>query len=280
MASQPNPLLLNLFEKPLENQLVMAVVNVTHDSFYEESRCNTIPQLLKKIVDFRSCGASIIDIGACSTRPNSIPVTEEKELAELNDFLPALRNVCADLPISVDTFRGSVARRMVEEYNIDLLNDVYSFDQDTSLLKVLAEVGKPYVLTHHDDTSFITDMGDFMGEVMRFFETKLDILSQHGIKKVIIDPGYGFGKTMEQNFFLLTHQSVLTRFGLPILAGLSRKRMVWQTLRTTPEEALNGTSVLNLVALQQGASVLRVHDVAEAVEVVQLFKEMKSVSSL
>ena len=249
--------------------LVMGIINVTTDSFFESSRCLSTSQLLEKVDFFVQNGASIIDIGACSTRPNATFVSEEEEKKRLFPALELLRAKYPSLIISVDTFRGAIAKEAVESYNVSIINDVFGFDKDDSMLDAVASCGVPYVLTHSLEIKIEND--DFMKEIFRFFADKIAVLQSRGVKDIILDPGYGFGKTMEQNFELLARQSELLQFGLPILAGLSRKRMVWQSLNITPNEALNGTTVLNTIALQQGAKILRVHDVKEANEAVRLF---------
>lgn len=249
--------------------VVMGIINVTSDSFFESSRCSSDSQILQKVDFFIQNGASIIDIGACSTRPNATFVSEEEEKKRLFPALELLRTNYPSLIISVDTFRGAIAKEAVESYNVSIINDVFGFDKDDSMLDAVASCGVPYVLTHSLEIKMPND--DFMKEIFRFFADKIAVLQGRGVKDIILDPGYGFGKTMEQNFELLARQSELLQFGLPILAGLSRKRMVWQSLNITPNEALNGTTVLNTIALQQGAKILRVHDVKEANEAVRLF---------
>lgn len=250
-----------------KNPVVMGIVNVTPDSFFSGSRCESEEVLLEKVAIHINNGASIIDVGACSTRPGSTAVSEEEEMDRLLPAVAAIRKKYPDVLISVDTFRGEVAKKAVEECGADIINDVYAFDRDEKMLEVVAQLNVPYILMHYGEVE-----GDVVASVRAFFEKKLRILHDKGVKEIILDPGYGFGKTMEQNFELLSRQAELKSLDLPILAGLSRKRMVWQTLGCTPETALNGTTVLNVVALQQGASILRVHDSREAYEAIQLVK--------
>lgn len=250
--------------------LVMGVVNFTPDSFYEGSRCSSIDLVLDKIGNMLDAGADIIDVGACSTRPGSVLVSEEEEAARLFSMLGSVRRKFPDARLSVDTFRADVAFRAVSDFGVDIINDVSAFETDEKMLEVLSSLNVPYVLMHNAETSHISDMSVFFKDILSFFEEKLEVLKTHGVNHVILDPGYGFGKSMEQNYYLLAHQSVLRKFGCPILTGVSRKTMVWQTLGCTPDDALNGTTVLNVLALQQDASILRVHDVKEAKEAVRL----------
>lgn len=250
--------------------LVMGIVNFTPDSFYEGSRCSSSDLVLDKIGRMIDAGADIIDVGACSTRPGGVLVTEEEESSRLFSLLELVRKKFPDVLLSVDTFRANIAFRSVRDFGVNIINDVSSFDLDEKMLEVLSSLNVPYVLMHHDETSHISDMSVFLTDILSFFEKKLEVLKAHGVGQVVIDPGYGFGKSMEQNYYLLAHQSVFKKFDCPILAGLSRKRMVWQTLGCSPDEALNGTTVLNVLALRQGASILRVHDVREAKEAVRL----------
>lgn len=252
-----------------KHPVVMGILNVTDDSFFSSSRCQSTAELLKKVDLFTNNGVSILDVGACSTRPGATFVSEKEELERLLPALEVLRNHYPDSIISVDTFRGNVVRKVVEEFDVDIINDVFSFDKDETMLDVVASLNRTYVLMHSGEIN--TGKSDFMKEIFRFFVKKIKILEDRGVKDIIIDPGYGFGKTMEQNFQLLSHQSELLQLGYPILAGLSRKRMVWQSLNVKVEEALNGTTVLNTIALQQGAHILRVHDVKEAMEAVKLW---------
>jgi dihydropteroate synthase len=252
-----------------KHPVVMGILNVTDDSFFSSSRCQSTAELLKKVDLFTNNGVSILDVGACSTRPGATFVSEKEELERLLPALEVLRNHYPDSIISVDTFRGNVVRKVVEEFDVDIINDVFSFDKDETMLDVVASLNRTYVLMHSGEIN--TGKSDFMKEIFRFFVKKIKILEDRGVKDIIIDPGYGFGKTMEQNFQLLSHQSELLQLGYPILAGLSRKRMVWQSLNVKVEEALNGTTVLNTIALQQGAHILRVHDVKEAMEAIKLW---------
>jgi len=231
--------------------VVMGIINVTPDSFYAASRRVSVEAVVECARQMVSEGAAILDLGACSTRPGSSPATEEEELSRL---LPALDAICAalpDVPLSVDTFRPSVAAACVARYGVHLIiNDVSGGDA--------ALPGVPYVLMCPH------------AEPERFFEEQIPLLTAKGVSDIILDPGFGFGKTIEENFSILSRLSSLRRFERPVLVGVSRKSMIYKSLGLTPDEALNGTTVLHTIALLQGASILRVHDVAEAAQCIRL----------
>lgn len=230
--------------------LVMGIVNVTPDSFYAPSRTEGVAEAVAQAQRMVREGAAVIDVGACSTRPGSQPVAEDEECQRLLPVLEALHDELPSVPLSVDTFRPSVAHRCVQRFGPLLVNDVSGGEA--------ALPGVPYVLTCPD------------ADPMVFFAQRLPQLAQRGVEEVILDPGFGFGKTIEDNYRILSHLSDLQTFGLPVLVGLSRKSMVYKPLGIKPSEALTGTTVLHTVALQRGASILRVHDVAEAVTAVRL----------
>lgn len=256
---------------------VMGILNVTPDSFYAGSRKQTEQDIAERANEIIRQGATMIDVGAMSTRPGGDDVSEEEEMHRLRFALPIVRREQPDAIISVDTFRPMVARMAVEEYGVDIINDVgqpvRDIDNgttDISLLPMLKEVVRlnvPYILMSRD--SNIQAMRRFFDETISQFNTLPSGEGQGGAP-IILDPGYGFGKTVDENYAILRQQSQLLDYDLPILAGVSRKRMIWQLLGTSADEALNGTTVLNTIALQRGAAILRVHDVREAVEVIRL----------
>jgi dihydropteroate synthase len=260
----------------MERPLVMGIVNVTPDSFYGLSRveagCGLVARCRRMLAD----GADIIDVGACSTRPGSEPVSEAEELARLHAAFELLDAEFPDVPFSVDTFRARVARECVKEHAVAIVNDVSGFDSDEAMLDTVAELNAPYVLTHSRGVAGDTPRyDDFLPEVFKQLADKLWTLRQRGVNDVIIDPGFGFGKTREQNFSMLDSLEEFAMFDAPLLVGVSRKSMITKTLDITPEEALNGTSVLNTIALMKGAHILRVHDVKPAAEAVKLVAQMK-----
>ena len=251
---------------------VMGILNVTPDSFYAGSRAESEDSIARRAREIVGQGGNIIDVGACSTRPDSEPVSEAEEMERLRMALPVVKKAVPDSVVSVDTFRPSVARMAVEEFGVDIINDVGDSAQQSPqttprlMFRTVARLGVPYILM-----SRAADMSTMLRELARDVQN----LRDYGQKDIIVDPGFGFGKTLEGNYAILRDLNQLQLLELPVLVGVSRKRMVWQLLDSKPEEALNGTSVLNTMALERGASILRVHDVKEAVECVQIVSAMK-----
>lgn len=233
---------------------VMGILNVTPDSFFAGSRSQTEREIAVRCNQIVSDGASIIDIGACSTRPGSEPVSEAEESARLRMALDIVRSELPYSVISVDTFRPDVARMAVEEFGVDIINDV---GDDKSMYRMVARLGVPYILMSGKPT---------MREILLDFASSVQQLRDYGAKDIILDPGFGFGKTLEQNYEVMSQLEELQVMGLPILVGISRKSMIYKKLKITANDSLNGTTVLNTVALMKGASILRVHDVRSAVE--------------
>ena len=262
--------------------LVMGIVNVTPDSFYAASRMNTEEAIRMRVRQIVEEGGSMIDVGAYSSRPGADDISAEEEMARLRRGMKIVREEAADVPVSVDTFRADVAKMCVEEQGADIVNDFSGGELDKEMLPTVAKLGVPYILMHMKGTPQTMQahaLGDSpfsMKEVMLYFAEKIQRLRDLGQKDIILDPGYGFGKTLEQNYELLAHQEMLNIFELPLLVGVSRKSMIYKLLGCTPDEALNGTTALNTIALQKGASILRVHDVKEAAEVVILHKQLTS----
>ena len=244
--------------------VVMGILNATPDSFFAESRRFSEEDVARRARQIMEEGGGIIDVGACSTRPGSSPVSEAEEMARLRMALPVVRQVAPDAVLSVDTFRPDVARMVAEEYGATIINDVGGGSDE--MLRTVAQLKSTYVLMSSDAT---------LDEMKVFFRQRLAVLETLGHQDVILDPGYGFGKTVERNYAILARQEELLSFGLPLLAGMSRKRMVYELLHTTPERALAGTVALNMVALQHGAGILRVHDVRQAVETITIYKQLK-----
>lgn len=250
----------------------MGIINVTRDSFYSGSRV-TPGEVSSKCREMISAGADIIDIGACSTRPGAAPTEETHETDALISAISIIKDDMPDSILSVDTYRPSVARKCVEA-GADIINDVSGGCDE--MFSTVAELKVPYVLTHNRGNSQTmqskTDYEDVSAEVLRDLAFKTDRLRQEGVCDVIIDPGFGFAKTLDQNYRLLSQLEAFKRIGAPVLAGLSRKSMIHKELGVTAEEALNGTTALNMIALLNGADLLRVHDVKEGVETVKLFE--------
>jgi dihydropteroate synthase len=253
---------------------VMGIINITPDSFYKGSRVSSDDEIVRTALTMVSEGADILDVGGYSSRPGAedVPETEEKERV-----LKALKLILKELPeavVSVDTFRASVARSAVEECGAAIINDISGGEADPEMFHVVKMLNVPYVLMHMRGTprtmQNLTVYDDVVADILRWFGERIVRLQSDGVKDIIIDPGFGFAKNTEQNFELLRRLGDFAVAGLPVLAGLSRKASIWRTLGISPEEALNGTTVMNTVALINGADILRVHDVKAAVETVKL----------
>ena len=258
---------------------VMGILNVTPDSFYSGNRFDSSEKALKAAERILSEGGEIIDLGAYSTRPGAIDISVDEEKERL---LPSVRAILKEFPqaiLSIDTFRAEVARAAVNE-GAHIINDVSGGELDETMFKTATELKVPYILMHMrgnpENMNQLTEYEDLLQDILQYFAEKIQTLTDLGVKDLIIDPGFGFAKTIEQNFQLLNQLELFKITGLPLLAGLSRKTTIWKTLGITSEEALNGTTVLNTIALLKGASILRVHDVKEAVEAVKLVEKVVS----
>ncbi|MCQ2286397.1 MAG: dihydropteroate synthase [Bacteroidales bacterium] len=254
--------------------IVMGIVNHTADSFYSGNRCKELDSVLKMAEKHVSAGADWLDVGCVSTRPGAkeIEVATEKELAI--EAVAAIRKEFPQIPISIDTWRAEVALAAAEA-GADMVNDISGGEFDSEMFATVAQLGTPYLLTHTSGKPSVmqknVQYNNVITDLFRFFGEKIEKLTDLGVHDVIIDPGFGFGKTIEQNYLLLKNLSYFKKLNCPILVGLSRKSMIYKPLGQNPEDALNGTTVLNTMALQNGANILRVHDVKEAKEVVKLF---------
>jgi dihydropteroate synthase len=259
----------------LSTPLVMGILNVTPDSFYEGSRTSTEHIAVDKARLMLADGATILDIGGYSSRPGAADISEQEELDRVLPVIEAIRQNFPEAYMSIDTFRSEVARQAVTA-GACLVNDISGGSLDAGMFETVASLQVPYVLMHMRGTPQTmkseTEYGDILKEMIDYFQRKVYLLRQLNIKDIILDIGFGFAKTIEQNYFLLRNLEVFTILGLPILAGLSRKSLIYKKLAIQVSEALNGTTVLNTLALTKGASILRVHDVKEAVETVKLFK--------
>lgn len=259
---------------------VMGIVNVTPDSFYGGSRVETAEAVRRRVAEMRRDGADIIDIGGFSSRPWASDVSPEEEYNRLAGGLEAVRIEWPEAIVSVDTFRAEVARRCVEEWNVAIVNDIGGGTLDPDMWNTVAELGVTYVLMHMRGTpatmTGLTDYGDVTAEVLSDLAFKLAELREAGVADVIIDPGFGFAKTVQQNYRLLADLREFRVLGAPLLAGLSRKTMIWKTLGVTADEARDGTIALDTVALMNGADILRVHDVRPAVETIKLLEQLPS----
>lgn len=254
---------------------VMAIINVTTDSFARHCTNITESEILRWAAEALSEGADILDIGGCSTRPGSTAPSEEEEWRRVRLAASAIRREWPEAILSVDTYRASVARRAVEEQGVSIINDISGGQFDDKMFEVVADMHVPYILTHTralpETMQQHTDYSDLMSEVLGYLQERVDTLHRMGVADIILDPGFGFAKTTEQNYELLRKLEYLKVLGLPILAGLSRKSMITRPLNISPDEALPGTIALQMQALCNGANILRVHDVKEAKQLITLY---------
>lgn len=257
---------------------VMGIINVTPDSFYEESRTSGVDAILRRADEIVEEGGSFIDVGGYSTRPNAEEVSVTDEIGRVVEAVIAIKKRFPQIPISVDTFRAEVVRAVVANCGSVIVNDISAGELDPNMFEVVAMHKLPYIAMHMKGTP--KDMqvnptyGDIRNEIFTYFSQKVRQLHALGVNDVILDPGFGFGKTVDNNYQILNMLDDFKVFGLPVLVGFSRKSMIYKQLDITPKEALNGTSVLNTVALLRGATILRVHDVREAVEAVRLVEKL------
>lgn len=253
---------------------VMGILNVTPDSFFDGSRKQTEEEIRSRVEQIVAEGGSMIDIGAYSSRPGADDVSAEEEMNRLRRGMKIIREVAPHIPVSVDTFRADVAKMSIEELGADIINDISGGELDKTMFKTVAELKVPYILMHMKGTPQTMQQAphydDLMKEILLYFAEKIQQLRDLGQKDIILDPGFGFAKTLEHNYELMNHMEELKLFELPILSGVSRKSMIYKLLGNTPQDALNGTTVLNTISLMKGASILRVHDVKEAVEVAKI----------
>ena len=264
---------------PLHTPVVMGILNVTPDSFYADSRKQSEAAITERIETIIKEGAGIIDVGGYSSRPDAAEVSEEEEMRRLAMALEILRAHYPDVAVSVDTFRANIARRCVEEYGAAIINDISGGELDAEMFATVAKLHVPYILMHMRGTPRTmqqhTDYGDMMEEILKYFAGKVSTLREMGVCDIIIDPGFGFSKTLRQNYELMKNLWEFEAFGLPLLVGISRKSMIYKLLDTTPGESLNGTTALNTYALLNGADILRVHDVRAAVEAIKIVTEIR-----
>ena len=259
----------------LSTPQVMGILNATPDSFYAVSRSQTKPQIAERTHQILSEGASIIDVGACSTRPDSEPATEQEEMERLRVALAIVRREAPEAIISVDTYRPDVARMVVEEFGVDIINDVGApanskrliANSQENMFRMVSRLRVPYIYMSRKST---------MKEVLLDCAEVVDTLRSMGQKDIILDPGFGFGKTVNDNYQVMNELERMQMLNLPVLVGISRKSMIYKLMGTTPEDSLNGTMVLDTISLMKGANILRVHDVKEAVECVKIVQSLNS----
>lgn len=284
MIKPVSPIYMNVKGRLLDlsTPQVMGILNVTPDSFYSDSRMQTEKDIADRAQQIIDEGASIIDIGAYSSRPNAEHISAEEEMNRLRAGLEILNRNHPDVVISVDTFRAEVAEQCVKEYGVAMINDISAGEMDNRMFATVAELGVPYIMMHMQGTPQNMQnephYDNLMKEVFLYFATKVQQLRDLGVKDIILDPGFGFGKTLEHNYELMAHLDEFSVFELPLLVGVSRKSMIYKLLGGTPQDSLNGTTVLDTVALMKGAHILRVHDVREAVEAVRMTEKIKHYS--
>ena len=258
--------------------IVMGILNITTDSFYDGGKFITKDKIEKQIKKIEQEGAKIIDIGASSSRPGSIPVSEKTELDRLIPTIEIVKKITPNLKISIDTFRSKVARECIKN-GADIINDISAGEFDKDMFGTIAELNVPYIMMHMKGDSLTMQNNpvyeNIISEITSFFEEKVHKLKSMGFNKIIIDPGLGFGKTIEHNYEILKNLSEFNKLNLPILVGASRKSMIYTLLNVSATEALNGTTVVNTISLTNGANILRVHDVEEAVECIKITNQIK-----
>ncbi len=262
----------------LSTPRVMGIINATPDSFYDGSRVPEPGQAVEKAREMIDQGADILDVGAVSSRPGSEEISEKEELERLSPVLEAVRNAFPEIPVSVDTWRSGVARSVRESFGIHMINDISAGSFDPDMFTTMAKLGIPYIMMHMQGTPKTMQEDpaykNVVDDVLQFFAERVYKLRKFGLNDIIIDPGFGFGKTQEQNYKLLGEFDSFRMFELPLMAGISRKSMIYKLLESEPEHALNGTTAAHMAVLLKGANLLRVHDVAAAKETVKIFQQI------
>lgn len=266
----------------LSQPIVMGILNITPDSFFTESRKQGEQEIIARVAEILTQGGKIVDIGAQSTRPSSTLLSSKEEIERLKPALNIINKEFPDAILSVDTFYSDVARFCVEEHGVDIINDISGGEMDKNMFDTVASLNVPYILMHMRGTpqtmSKLTDYDNLIQDIFYYFSKKIAELHLKGVNDIIIDPGFGFSKTIDQNYELMASLKGFSIFDLPLLVGISRKKMIYNLIDSTAEESLNGTSILNTFALQNGADILRVHDVKEAVEAVKITEKLKGYS--
>jgi dihydropteroate synthase len=262
----------------LKHPRVMGILNVTPDSFFKGSRYTKEEDIIRAAVRMTEEGADILDVGGYSSRPGAVDISQDQEGKRVFKAIKLINRELPEAIISVDTFRADIAREAVVGCGAHMINDISGGDADTKMFSVVEQLNVPYILMHmRRDPRTMQDnpvYDDVVADILKWFGERIFKLRSVGVKDIIIDPGFGFGKTIEHNFELLRRLSDFSIAGLPVLIGISRKSMIWKTLEITPDDALNGTTALNTIALLNGADILRVHDVKEAVQIIQLIRKM------
>jgi dihydropteroate synthase len=261
----------------LQTPLVMGILNLTPDSFYDGGKYMSKESMKQRVQQMLDEKVDIIDVGAYSSRPGAEHISEETEWERLKQGLDLIRNQSPQIPISIDTFRSTIAGKAIDEFNANIINDISAGNMDSNMISTVAEYQLTYIIMHMHGTpqsmqNTPLDSNNVLEKSMQFFHEKTARLTEAGIHDVIIDPGFGFGKTLEANYLMLNYLERYRIFEKPILCGLSNKSMIYKLLNQTPQEALNGTSILNTIALSKSCNILRVHDVKAAKECVSLYE--------
>lgn len=260
----------------LSRPQVMGILNVTPDSFYDNSRCPDADMVEQRVLSLLREGADMIDVGGYSSRPGCADVSVDEEKRRLAMGFETIRRHCPEAIISVDTFRADVAQWSVEQWGVQIVNDISGGEMDSAMFDTIARLQVPYVMMHMRGRPEkmmqpqYLQYDDVVADVLQYFAAKIDRLTLMGVNDIILDPGFGFSKSLADNYKMMRHLDEFTRVGLPLLVGISRKSMIYKLLDTTPAESLNGTTALNVLALMGGANILRVHDVQQAVEAVKI----------
>lgn len=269
---------LNKLPLDLSTPVVMGILNVTPDSFYDGGKYTTETAVIRRIHQIVEEGAGVIDVGAYSTRPGAAFVDEQEELGRLSWAVELVRKYYPNLPVSIDTFRAGVAREIVSCLGEVIVNDISGGTLDENMFDFVAETGVPYIMMHIQGTPQTMQQNpvyeDVVREVRQFLTERIAVLNAKGFENIILDPGFGFGKTLAHNYELMSGMDTYQDLGYPLLVGISRKTMIYKLLGGTAQDALNGTTVLNTIALLKGANILRVHDVKEAVETVRIVQQL------
>lgn len=265
----------------LSKPRVMTIINITPDSFYDGSRCFTEEQIERKVLAALDEGADMFDVGGYSSRPNADDVPINEEIRRIARAMKVIRRVAPSTAVSIDSFRAEVIRRTVEEFGNCIANDISAGELDPTMVETVAELRLPYVAMHMRGTPTtmqkMTSYSDVIEDVRKYFLRKIEQLREAGIEDIVVDAGFGFAKSLDQNYELMRGLHRLTDLGVPLLVGISRKSMIYQLLGCTPDKALNGTTALHMEALRQGAKILRVHDTREAKEVISIFNKLNKI---
>ena len=262
----------------LKTPIVMGIVNFTEDSFYDGGRYFDEQHLRERVATLITEGVDIIDLGAISTRPGALDLDEVSEIERVKKALQLIVSEFPNVPVSIDTWRASVAEMAIGE-GAAMINDISGGTFDEKMIPLIGKMKVPYCLMHTTAKPELmqqcTDYTDILSDILQYFERQIVLLKDAGANDIILDPGFGFGKTLEQNYFIMENLNIFSTFNLPLLVGISRKSMIYKLFDTTPQEALNGTTVLNTIAVQKGAHILRVHDAKETKETLRILQTLK-----